>query len=131
MRKPHKSACFSLKKDRLASLLACGVSIREAAKQTNVGERTIYDWLSDDAFVKLIDRYRARLIDECLGKLSDFATKAATALAELLKSDVESIRLRAAIGVLEQVIRIRETVTMEARLAELERMVKGERQRAN
>jgi hypothetical protein len=119
--KRQKSATLTAKQDRAAVLLASGLPIRDAANQVGAGERTVHTWLEDEKFTRLIDRYRAKLIGETLGKLIGAATQAVQALVDCLGSqESDSVKVRAALGILDQVIRIREATDIERRLSELE-----------
>jgi hypothetical protein len=69
---------------------------------------------------------RARCLEEAVGRLTSIATRAAETLAQLLDSESETIKLRAAVSLLEQLIRVREHSEIAARLAALERRVKDE-----
>jgi hypothetical protein len=112
---------LSPKQDRAAALLASGSTVKRCAEEVEAGERTLYDWLALDELRKQVGMYQFRLIDEALGKLADAATRAVAALVECLGShESDSVRCRAALGILDQVIRIREATDVERRLTELE-----------
>jgi hypothetical protein len=108
------------KRERVAVLLASGMAIKHAAAETRVGERTVHGWLDDDAFTRLVNRYRSHLIAETLGKLSEVGVKAVATLAGALDSDNDNVRVRAADSILSHLVRIREHSELEQRLAELE-----------
>jgi hypothetical protein len=121
-----KSHELTPKQDRAAALLAAGATVIRAAAEVGAGERTIYDWLALDEFKKRVSAYQSRLIDEALGKLAEALTKAVETLVECLGSkESDSVRVRAALGILDQVIRIRESTIIEQRLTAIEARLPG------
>jgi hypothetical protein len=117
----HATAQLSPKQDQAATLLAAGKSVRDCAAEVDAGVRTTYDRLEQDEFKKQVAIYQARLIDEALGKLAEAATGAVTTLVQCLSSmQSDSVRCRAALGILDQVVRIREATELERRLSEIE-----------
>jgi hypothetical protein len=106
--------------------------VKECAAQLGVGLRTVHDWLEKPEYVRLISRYRSKLISETLGKLSNAGVKAVETLIEALESqESDGIRVRAALGILDQLVRIRETTELEQRLVEVEGRVAHVGQESN
>lgn len=64
---------------------------------------------------------RDELIGVAPGELVDCASEAVATLRALLSASDERVRLGAAKATLEQLLRLRETITLSARLAALER----------
>src|SRR5262245_44526127 len=94
----HKmSQNFPSEKDPMLALaLAGGQSITAVADQFGLDRRTIYARLADPAFRQLVAEFRGQLIATALGILAEIMTRAARAVAALLDSQHEHIRLRAA-----------------------------------
>jgi hypothetical protein len=113
------------KQERVATLLASGVSVRAAAKDAGVAESTVYEWQQNDPeFPRLVAKYRARLIERTLGKLSAVAARAVRTLSDCLKEPTaDPVRVRAAAVILERLVAIREHQDLAERLAELEAKV--------
>jgi hypothetical protein len=108
------------RREAVALALASGRTVRDAAHETGVGERTVHTWLTDESFCALVTATRADLFTLAVGKLADLAGLAADALKGLLTSQSESIRLQAARAVLEYGPRFRESVEFDERLRALE-----------
>ena len=130
--KSRTTADLSPSQDRVALLLASGWSVRAAAAEASVGERTIFGWRADlPAFNKQVEQHRSELFANALGKLADISGKAVE-LLEKLVDDVlvdPNVRLQAAKAILDQAPKYRASVEIETRLAELERsmLTKGKR----
>jgi hypothetical protein len=106
--------------------------VKECAAQLGAGVRTVHDWLEKPDFVRLISRYRSKLISETLGKLSNAGVKAVETLIDALESqESDGIKVRAALGILDQLVRIRETTELEQRLVEVEGRVARVDQESN
>lgn len=88
----------------IASLLATR-SIPEAAASAKVGERSIYRWLDDPQFKQALSAAQSEAIDTAARRLIGLQDQAIDTLAELGKSENESIRLQAAQAILDQVVR--------------------------
>lgn len=107
--------------DQLAVALASGSSVRQAASQAGVSERTAFRRLNEIAFRKRVDEIRRVALEEAVGKLSAAGSSAVETMLDLLKSEVPvSTRLAAARAVLEFGTKLRETNDFETRLCELE-----------
>jgi hypothetical protein len=118
--KRQVSAGWKGKSERVAVLLVEGKTIRAAASEAGVGERTLYTWLADNCFQNHISELRARMLDASVGRLVDAATDAVDTLVALLDAESGGLRLRAAIAILDGLTRMREHVDYERRLTELE-----------
>jgi hypothetical protein len=79
----------------LVAALAGGSSVREAAEQARVAERTVYRRLEDPDFKTQVSAARSELLAGAVGHLADYSTEAATTLRGLLGGRV---RIRPARG---------------------------------
>jgi hypothetical protein len=98
-----------------------GRPIKLAAGEAGVGERTAHTWLDDPAFRALVAGLRSRMLDAAVGRMADVAGEAVTTLAGLLRDDSPTVRLRASLGILDMLVKLREHVELDGRLTALER----------
>jgi hypothetical protein len=124
-------SAWSASQTRAAGLLASGLSIKGAALDAQIGLRTLHTWLDDPAYRAFVASIQDQVLAETIGRLVCSATKAAAALDELLLSQTEMVRLRAALGIIDVMIRSREHGTLAARVAELEKRISHESQRSH
>jgi hypothetical protein len=109
------------RKQTLATLLASGLNVRDAAQQVGVSERTAYRALRAPGFRRRVTALRGELRERVVGQLTDACTGAVATLRTLLgQSTSSATRLGAARAILEHAGRLTETVELEARLAALE-----------
>ena len=108
-----------------ALALAVGKPVRIAATQAGVGERTLYTWMQRPAFKRRVAGLRERLVAEAVGRLSKAMAGAARVLVRLLRSEDETVRMKAATAILHMSIRVREHGELERRVAELEESFGG------
>lgn len=114
------------RREGVALALASGKSIRAAAADCGVGERTIHSWLdTDPVFRARIDDLRSDLFGLAVGRLSDLSGKAADVLGGLLDSQSDTVRLQAARSVLEYGSRLREVTDLAHQIAELRRRIEA------
>ena len=118
-----KPSPWNARQERVAVLLASGSTIREAAAATRAGERTVHGWLDDPGYRAFVAGLRDQLLNATIGRLTQTATRAVAVLDGLLDAESESVRLRAALGVIDAMIRTREHGELAARVAELESRV--------
>ena len=120
----HETSGFPAKQDKAAALLASGLTIRATAKKTGVTERTIHTWRDNPEFIALVVSYQSRMIARSLGKLANAASRAVTTLTDCLQSkESDAVKVRAAVAILDQLIRIREIVNVEERITQLEKRI--------
>ena len=85
----------------LATLLTTS-SVPEAAAKAGCSERSLRQWLAeDDSFISEYRERRRRVVEEAEGVLQGAMTDAANVLRDLLKSENEHVRYKAAISILE------------------------------
>ncbi|HWB13796.1 MAG TPA: hypothetical protein VG826_31510 [Pirellulales bacterium] len=106
--------------DGLILALAAGATVREAAEQAGVGERTVYRRLADADFRQAVSEARDRLFDAALGRLAGLAGRAAETLERLMDSEKPSEALGAAKAVLELGPRLRKAAGIEEQISRLE-----------
>jgi hypothetical protein len=107
--------------DLLIAALAAGASVEDAARAAAVSVRTAYRRIADPEFAGRLAVARDELLSAALGELVGCATEAVATLRALLSAPDDRIRLAAAKATLEQLLRLRETLTLSQRLAALER----------
>jgi hypothetical protein len=85
----------------LLAALASGQTIEAAAKIAHLSERTARRRLDDETFQRALAEARRALLAQALGVLTDAATAAAQTLRTLLDAESESVRVRAAVAILD------------------------------
>src|SRR5436309_9646036 len=113
--------------DSLLAALAAGSTVEDAAKAAGLSTRTAYRRLADPGFARRLAQARDELISSALGELVECASEAVATLRALLQANDERVRLGAAKSTLEQLLRLRETLTLSQRLASLERAMQSRR----
>jgi hypothetical protein len=106
--------------DALALALASGKTITEAAAIAGLSRRTATRRVADPTFRLRVAELRAEMVGRALGKMADGMAAAADTLRGLLDAEGESVRLGAARSILELGNKLRESVELEQRLADLE-----------
>jgi hypothetical protein len=105
---------------KLILALAAGATVREAAEQAGVGERTAHRRLADADFRRAVSEASGRMFDAALAGMAGLAGKAAETLERLMESEKPSVALAAAKAVLELGPRLRKSTEFEERLSRLE-----------
>jgi hypothetical protein len=104
----------------LVLALARGATVRDAAREARLSERSAYRRAADADFRQQVSRARAALLAQAVGVLADQSTAAARTLADLLSSPNETIRLRAAVALLACAVKGVESSDVAERIAWLE-----------
>lgn len=107
--------------DAFAVALARGATVQQARHISGVSQRTASRRLAEPAFRAQVNRIRQQLIDDACGRLADGLSNSIDVLRCLLTSDSELIALRAATAHLDHVLKLRDSVVLEERIAALER----------
>lgn len=95
---------------------------RDAAKVANVAERTLWRWLADSTFREELTRQEGAVIDQATRSLLSMQGAALEVFDQVLTSTTatDANRLRAAEGVLDYLLKLRELNTLEERIRKLE-----------
>jgi hypothetical protein len=109
------------RREAAALLLAAGRTIKAAAAETRVAERSVRYWLKEEAFRYRVQELRSELFNRAVGALCRLSGRAAAELGKLLRSKDERTRLNAAKAILEAVPRLLNAAEFEARLQSIER----------
>jgi hypothetical protein len=112
---------------RLLIAFASGLSIRKAAQEAGVSEKTAERRMNHPDFRRDLDAIRSKMLDAAIGRLASSMTAAAVTLKRLLTANSEMARLSAARSILELACRLKEASDLEARLTRLEESAKGRR----
>lgn len=110
----------------LRALMVCRTQ-QEAARHANVGVRTLKRWLTQPEFRAALEAAETDALRDASRLLAAQAADAAAHLADAMR-DIGSppgVRLRAALGVLDRAVQLRELMSLEERLTELEEAWRG------
>jgi len=104
----------------IEALLTNG-NVSAAALEADVGRTTIYRWMKDDFFVSELRIAEQEAVAGLARALAGLGDAAVVALREALApGEKMSTRLRAAEIVTDRLLKLRELVTLEERIAALE-----------
>jgi hypothetical protein len=109
--------------ERLLIALAGGTGVVAAAERAGISEDAAYGRLEDADFRSRLQSMRSELLTTAVGKFASTMNQAADTLAELLHSESDSTRLRAARAILDLGPKLTEALVLESRISELERRV--------
>ena len=104
----------------LAARLAAGLTVRDAAAELGVSEKTAHRRLADPAFRQRITELRREMTARAIGQLADGMTHAVDELRRLASSANEGIRLRACIALLEHGLKAAALADLEDRIRSIE-----------
>lgn len=99
-------------------------NITEGSAGAGITRQTFYEWYRNTDFRMAFIKQRQEIIDLALHDLKTSTGEAVLTLRVLLQSQNEGIRLRTALGVLDQMGKFVELENLEARIEALERSLK-------
>ena len=105
-------------------LLTCG-DVSAAASAAGVARSSVYRWMREPAFVAELRSAEAMAVDSLSRSLAGLGHLAASALRDALTDPKMSIRLRASEVIIGNLLKLRELVSLESRIAELEEKSNG------
>jgi hypothetical protein len=114
---------FGRKKEEAIAALLTQRNLEEAAKVVGISPTTLVKWMKDPEFDAEYRKAKRAAFGQCIARLQQGATAAATTLLKMLiETGVPpSVRVRAAECVIGHAIKAIELEDIEARVAELER----------
>ncbi len=97
-------------------------SLTEAADKVGLTERTLYKWMTEIEFRTALYAEEDRIIDQAVRHLLTLSERALSTFDDILTKEGvnDNTKLRAAALVMENLLRLRELQTIDARLRELE-----------
>jgi DNA-binding NarL/FixJ family response regulator len=107
------------KQTRAVAALLTGKKLSDVAAELGISERTLRAWRQLPGFVAALRAGRQEILDATLGVLLQQAPKAALTLFTLQDCDEPTVRARAALGVLDRVLKAVEVTDLNEQLAEL------------
>ncbi|HYH65428.1 MAG TPA: hypothetical protein VD866_12100 [Urbifossiella sp.] len=103
----------------ILAVLSCR-TLRLAAKKAGVSHQTLYNWLDLPTFQRHLSAARKRLISHAVSQLAQVATDAVDALRRNLKAKGNpGVQVRAAVGLLDQLVKVGAVADLAAEVAEL------------
>src|SRR5262245_2540293 len=109
------------KRERLALLVAGGMSVRQAAAKAGVGLRTAHRWSAEDAdFQRRVAELRGTRVRRAVGRISAPRDRAVGRVREVVASADERVALGACRAVLELRTRLHEAEELDRQLRALE-----------
>lgn len=120
---PRQPALTRKQVTAVDALLASG-EVGVAAKEAGVDRKTVQRWLKQPAFAQAVRDAEARALDDLSRLLVRMGRTAAATLAKAMSDATvpPATRVRAADVALSRLLQLRELATLEARVAELERL---------
>ena len=107
--------------EELAVKIAAGATVRAAADELGIPERTAYRQSGSPEFKSRVSAIRSEMTSQAVGELSAAASEAVATIRELLASTNEpSVRLNAAKAILNALGPLSELGELRERLAALE-----------
>lgn len=106
----------------ISALLVTG-NREQAAKDAGVSKTSIYRWFQDPAFVNALHVAERDALADVSRQLVSLSRLAADTLRDAMKDPDARLgeRIRAAESVLNQLLKLREMIDLETRIADLER----------
>lgn len=104
----------------LAARLAAGATVRDAARDAGVSEKTAHRRNADPTFQARVLALRGQMVHTAAGQLADGMGAAAGVLRALLAHDDPHVRHKAAVKLIELGVKVAELTDLEARVRRLE-----------
>ena len=117
--------------EQLAELLAAGQTAPEAAAVLGKPVRTVHNWSRRDDVLARVAELRHAATSNVVCQLSAIASRAVQTLGLVMRDDLAppAARVRAALGVLAQLVNLTEFHEIETRLEAIEKQVAENNQR--
>ena len=97
-----RNRTLSARQVRTIAAVLMSRSVEEGLRSIRVPKSTFYTWLADPTFKAEFDRQEREIAEEAMVSLKGLVRPAVNAIKQLLEKGADSVRLRAAITVLER-----------------------------
>jgi hypothetical protein len=110
---------------RFLAALLVSRTVSEAIRRANVSERSAWRWMKDEAFRAALEEAEGQTLEDVMRRLIGMQEQALNALQAILGDPQarHGDKLRAIDMALSHFLRLREAITLEERLNELERRI--------
>ena len=103
--------CLTERQKQVLPYLVGSCSVEAACRNARISKETVYRWFRESPeFVQALKEQRRAVLNEAMDRLKGAADQAVAALLELLDSDQETIRERAAGRVLDYLLKPKEEI---------------------
>jgi hypothetical protein len=120
-RKMAQDDALSTKQARAIGALLASRTVTDAAQEAGISARQLHRWLAEPAFLAELQRAETAVIEHTTRRLSTATTQALDTVIRVMESgSSDSVKLRAAIALLDTTLRWHELRAIEVRLAALE-----------
>jgi hypothetical protein len=109
------------KQEQAITALLSEATVTSAAERAGISEVTLWRWLKLPEFVAAYREARRQVMEKAVAQLQQSSWAASTTLLKLLGSGSDSVRLRAAMAILDHANKGLEMLDFEERLEALER----------
>ncbi len=117
---------ISTKQQKAIAALLSERTLGAAAKRAGIGERTLYNWLTEPAFRAALRSAESAMLETVTRRLSVGQSLALDALESLItKAKHESTRRQAAVDWLNLSLKFIDTLNIDERLTALEAAING------
>jgi hypothetical protein len=117
------AASLTRRQQRVLTALLTEPNVRAAAAAAKVPARTLYRWLADPTFRAAYRECSRRLLEDAAGQLRAAAGNAVETLRASLKAGNDSVKVRAAVAILDAAIKV-DLDDLAARVTALEATAK-------
>ncbi len=108
-------------KDQFTVAIAKGELVTKWAREHHVPRRTAFRWARDPKVKTAVEKYRRRVLDRAVGRMTGGVTLATTEILELAKNAAsESVKLAALRAVVSDMMAISKFGGLEDRVTEVE-----------
>jgi len=118
------SATLTVKQRRTIAAIIASRTHEDAMQAAKITRQTFYKWMKSPAFRDELNRQLDDFTSDAIGQLKSAAGEAVQTLRGLLTSESENIRLRAALGIIDQINKAKE-LEITARLDAIEKAIEG------
>ncbi|NOH04681.1 MAG: hypothetical protein HND47_23275 [Chloroflexi bacterium] len=128
MTEENSENVITVKQQKAITALLSERTTRDAAKTVGVSEKTLYDWLKNDAAFRAALRDAEKsILGEVMRRLSAGQRIALDTLEKLTKSARhESTKLRAAVAWVDLFLKFKDLVNIDERLSALEERINND-----
>lgn len=116
---------LNTKQNKLIPLIIKLGNIDKACKEAQISRQTYYDWLENEEFASELKKQQDSFYNDALVELNNLVGDAVGTYRELLKSEDESIKFRAASAILENRLKLVESKDLQARIEAIEKAIEN------
>ena len=119
-----KKCKLSTSQEIVIQAILSGKNVTSACKDAKISRTAYYNWLQESSiFQEELTNRRSEIVESSMNKLRSLMDEAVDKLHDLMKSENQEVSRKSAQAIIEFILKTNETMEIEDKVEEIERLI--------